>query len=85
MDGTIAQRNWHLHKSRCQKSLVTSYILTLVIVDECLIYHAVATGCGIIARKIPVAGIGRAALMQVFDGLVNNLNRDIHFLWGRTE
>ncbi len=60
-------------------SLITPYIFSFHIIHKSLVYHPVTTGGRIVTGKIPVACIGRATFMQVFNGLINNFYRNSNF------
>ncbi len=54
--------------------LISAFILTFVKIDKGPVYHLISPGCGIVARKIPVAQIHRAGPMQVLNGLIDDLH-----------
>lgn len=58
--------------------LVASYVLSLHIINKGSVHDLITAGGGIVARKIPVAGIGGAGFVERFDGLINDLNRGVN-------
>ena len=61
--------------------LIATHVFAVYIVKEGLVTHFVAAGCGVVAGKIPVAGIGWAGFVQVFDALIYNVYRSCYFRW----
>ena len=58
--------------------LIPPHVLPFHIIQKCFIHHMVTPWCGIVACKIPIAGIGRTTLMKVLDGLIDHLYGNGH-------
>lgn len=70
-------------RKKNSNSSISPYILFFHIIHKCAIGYCISSRSRIISCKVPVPLVFRTCFMKISNRLVNHLNRNLNFRWGK--